>query len=242
MKSRNLIYWFFAVLIGSLINASLFLFLPSLGRTAPPPSPQVIELDFMTWHKPVQKKLSPLKKNQQKIKKAAKPKPKPRPKKKKKQAETKPKARQKPQPKPVLSERIDPDNARSKKTDTAPVEPKKPKLTAISSSPENAVASSQALPTPTPIFQLTRLPRMIHRKTPIYPPAMKQQGKEAVVKLEVLLDIKGHIRKITVKKSAGEAFDQAAIEAIKNSTFMPADIRGKPVAVLMKIPVKFRLR
>ena len=83
---------------------------------------------------------------------------------------------------------------------------------------------------------------MIHRETPVYPPDMKAQGKEAVVKLKVLIDTKGKVRQVTVKKSGGYQFDLAAIEAIKNSTFTPAKVEGRSVSVLMLIPVKFKLR
>ena len=71
---------------------------------------------------------------------------------------------------------------------------------------------------------------------------MLVQGKEGKVKLEVLIDDKGKIRKVTVIKSAGEAFDQAAITAISNSSFTPGNVDGKPVTVLLRVPVNFSLR
>jgi len=220
----------------------LFLFLPALGRTEPPSPPQVIELEFMAWQQPIQKKIAPPKKVIPKPKKIPKPKPKPRPKPVKKKITPKPKVVTKPTPQPVLAEEVIADKSQPKVKPTEiieePIEPETPNFPI----PKDAEFSDEALPIPTPIFQLTSLPRMIHRQTPVYPPDMKQQGKEATVKLEVLLDVKGKIRKITIKRSGGVAFDQAAIEAIENSSFMPANIEGKPVAVLMKIPVKFRLR
>ena len=235
MKIANNSYWFIAFVLGSLINMSLFLILPAIGKTKPPAPPQIIELEFLAWQQPVQKKIN---KPAPKPKKVAKPKPKP----KKKIIKPKPKIKPPPVKKQELAEKVIP-----KKT-TPFIKPQEeidePAEPAVSNLPaqKNTDLTEEALPTPIPIFQLTQLPRMIHRQTPIYPPEMKQKGKEATVKLEVLLDIKGQIRKITIKKSGGEAFDKAAIEAIKSSTFMPANIKGKPVAVLMKIPVKFRLR
>lgn len=242
MKTHNSSYWFVAFILGSVINMSLFLFLPALGRTEPPPPPQVIELEFMAWQQPVQKKISKPKKVIPKPKKIPKPKPKPTPKPVKKVTKPKPKPVSKPVPQPVLAEKLIPDKSKPAIEPTKMIEESEEPVAPDFPVPKDAEFSDEALPVPTPIFQLTSLPRMIHRQTPVYPPSMKQQGKEATVKLEVLLDIKGKIRKVTVKKSGGEEFDQAAIEAIKNSTFMPANIEGKPVAVLMKIPVKFRLR
>ena len=100
----------------------------------------------------------------------------------------------------------------------------------------------EALPTPVPIFEVSSLPRFVHRETPVYPSAMKQQGKEGTVKIEALVDALGKVRSVTVIQSAGELFDQAAIAAIQSSTFIPANTNGKPVPVLLRLPVRFRLR
>lgn len=97
------------------------------------------------------------------------------------------------------------------------------------------------LPTPVPTFKLTETPRFLHKATPVYPPQMKTSGQTGLVKLSALIDKHGRVRKVTIIKSAGDEFDQAAIAAIKASTFIPAKIGGQPVAVLLKLPVNFRL-
>ena len=71
---------------------------------------------------------------------------------------------------------------------------------------------------------------------------MLAQSKEGKVRLEVLIDDKGKVRKVTVIKSAGEAFDQAAVAAISSSSFTAGNIDGKPVTTLLKLPVNFKLR
>ncbi len=76
MTSRNSFAWIIAIVIGSLINISLFLFLPAIGRTAPPKKPQIIELDFMTWQQPIQQKTKASEKTKQKPKEQPKAKPK----------------------------------------------------------------------------------------------------------------------------------------------------------------------
>jgi TonB family protein len=93
-----------------------------------------------------------------------------------------------------------------------------------------------------PIFEVSSLPRFVHRANPIYPPAMKQQSKEGTVLIEALVDATGKVRKVEVIQSAGQAFDQAAIAAIQGSTFIPAKTNGKPVPVLLRVPIRFRLR
>ncbi len=235
--------WIAAFVLGSLINISLFLVLPKLGRTEPPAPPPVITLDFVAWQQPVK---------QQKPK--VKPKPKPKPKKvikkkpKPQQQLKKPKPKPVEQPKPVPVKKpafteqpeIAPPKELPKPVEPEPIihEPVVPEVVAT----KDDIVEEEVLPTPTPVFQLTSMPRMIHRETPIYPPVMRAQGKEGKVKLEVLIDDKGKIRKITVIKSAGEAFDQAAVAAISNSSFTAGNIDGESVAVLLRLPVNFRLR
>jgi len=235
MINNNSAAWITAIVIGSLINIGLFLFLPAIGRTPPPQEPQIIEVEFMAWQQPIQQKT----KTPEKIKQKPKDQPKPKPQPKKKEIKPLPKPMPKPVPRPVLSEKALPEKIKTKPIKPPTTKPELPTPTPLKKTTDTAAVE---LPTPVPIFKLTSLPRMIHRQRPTYPPDMRQQGKEATVKLEVLLDIKGVVRKVTIKKSGGDAFDQAAIEAIKSSTFMPANINGKPVAVLMKIPVNFRLR
>ncbi len=101
--------------------------------------------------------------------------------------------------------------------------------------------SEDALPTPVPIFKLTQAPRFLHRARPIYPDAMRAQGKRGVVKLEALIDKSGRVRRVRIIESAGLAFDEAAERAIRASSFYPAKVENKPVAVLLRLPVRFNL-
>ncbi len=95
---------------------------------------------------------------------------------------------------------------------------------------------------PVPVYQLTGLPRFIHKEKPVYPASLRHQGKEATVKLEIYIDANGQIRNIKLLKSGGRDFDQAAINAIRASTFAPGNVNGKPVPVLMRMPIRFKLR
>lgn len=107
---------------------------------------------------------------------------------------------------------------------------------------ESSVAENEAsLPTPVPYFKLSALPQFIHRETPAYPEDMRTQGQMGIVELAVLVDRNGTVRQISILKSAGDSFDQAAIEAIQASTFLPAKIDGKAVPAILKMPVKFKL-
>ena len=232
MKKTNAQYWFAAVLIGTLINSSLFLLLPRLGYSDPPPPAPVIKLDFYAWQKPVAQK-PPAKKLP-----PPKPKPKPKPPEPKKEI---PKPAQKPLEKPVLSEKeVEPAKEPVEEIVTPEPEPPQPPPAPVETT--DAEVDENALPTPAPIFEVTSLPRFVHQVQPIYPPDMRAQNREARIKVEALIDSKGVVRQVRIIKSAGDSFDQAALLAIKSSTFTPGDINGKPVAVLYRIPVIFKIR
>lgn len=92
------------------------------------------------------------------------------------------------------------------------------------------------------VAKLTQLPRLREDLIKRYPERMRQLGKEAVVTLELLIDENGLLRKIQVVKSAGPEFDQAALNAVSQARFSPAEINTKPVAVYWILPVHFTLK
>ena len=206
--------WVQAIVLGLLINTAMFLSLTSLSRKNVEPSIKVMTVDFMAWQEPQEVKKTP-----PKPPKKVKPKPK---------KKEKPKVKKKIMKKPEL-------------TLKEPVETPKEVVEDI---PEEVIEEvvEEVLPTPVPIFEVSSLPRFVHRSPPIYPPSMRQQGKEGTVLIEALVDKFGVVRKVDVLQSAGALFDQAAIDAIEGSTFIPAHTNGKPVPVLLRVPIRFRLR
>ncbi|MFW2372650.1 MAG: energy transducer TonB [Gammaproteobacteria bacterium] len=125
-----------------------------------------------------------------------------------------------------------------------PIKSSAPDLSNLSQEPETVAESNTeetSLPTPVPYFKLSDLPRFLHQETPVYPENMRASGNTGIVELVVLIDKTGKVRQITIIKSAGEYFDQAAIDAINASSFVPAKVEGKPVSALLKMPVKFKL-
>lgn len=97
------------------------------------------------------------------------------------------------------------------------------------------------MPVPVPIFTLTKAPQFLHREKLIYPEGMRLSGITGVVKLAVLISKEGNVHRVKVLKSGGDEFDEAAKKALFSSTFIPAKIGNKNVAVELRMPVKFRL-
>lgn len=237
MKNLNRLYWLIAFLIGTMLNTTLFFVLPNLGHSKQIPKPEIITVEFMAWQQPAKKppnKLEPVKKKKPVPKKKKKPKPK----------KPKPIVKPKPKPvkKPVLTEKIEPKTPEPPPEEPIPDPVEEAPIKPVEKIEEELEPIEEALPVPAPVFKLTSMPRMVHQSPLEYPPSMQAQGREAVVKLAILLDVKGKVRKITVEKSGGEAFDKAAIESMRKSKFLPGNIKGKPVAVLLKKKIRFRLQ
>ena len=100
---------------------------------------------------------------------------------------------------------------------------------------------------------------------PVYPDLAKKSGVAAKVFVTVLINEKGLVEKAEVEKihlrtgtseiyeatvekdnmenqAVIEAFTKAAVDAIVQWRFKPAELKGKPVAVETLIPVHFRLQ
>jgi len=93
-----------------------------------------------------------------------------------------------------------------------------------------------------PMFRTTRQPgisNVMDMKN--YPVAEKNRGREGTVIAEFTIDEKGAARDIKILKSAGALFDQAVIDHLSKTTFSPAYIGERPVAVRFPLEFKFKL-
>ena len=82
-----------------------------------------------------------------------------------------------------------------------------------------------------------------HTPVPRYPRDAHRQGLEGVVLLSVLVRSDGRVEEARVAASSGaEVLDEAALDAVKQWTFVPARQGGRPVESVVEVPVKFALR
>lgn len=91
-------------------------------------------------------------------------------------------------------------------------------------------------------FGSAMAPAFLHREIPEYPILARRLGKEGKVVLRLTIDEKGNLLDIEVLKKADCGFTEAAIEAVKKSTFLPAKKEGKPIASKAILPIRFTLR
>lgn len=85
-------------------------------------------------------------------------------------------------------------------------------------------------------------PRFLHRVVPSYPAFAREQQMQGTVILHLMIDRYGRVVSVTVLKKAGFGFDEAAVKAIGQSTFIPARNNGKPCSCRVIIPVRFELQ
>ena len=74
-----------------------------------------------------------------------------------------------------------------------------------------------------------------------YPPMAKAAGIEGKVVVEFFIDKNGVVTEVEIVSGTGTVLDQAAVEAVKNSTWKPARRRTKKVGVWKKVPMIFSL-
>ncbi|MBU1242639.1 TonB-dependent receptor [Myxococcota bacterium] len=82
-------------------------------------------------------------------------------------------------------------------------------------------------------------PKVLHMQPPVYPENAYAEPPGVSVVLKILVTVDGVVDGIEVTKSGGEAFDQAAKEAMVLWKFAPATYEGKPVAVRIAVPFEF---
>jgi periplasmic protein TonB len=93
-----------------------------------------------------------------------------------------------------------------------------------------------------PIYQVTQLPKPKNPVQPEIPDAFRQAQREALVVVEVEIDVRGHVTNARVMRHADFGLDDAALAAAKQTEFEPALMGAQPVAVRYQIPYRFKVR
>ena len=100
-----------------------------------------------------------------------------------------------------------------------------------------------AAPPATPPPTLT-VARAAHSQCALapYPPALKEQGIEGVVRLRILVNSEGRAAEVQMVASSGwRLFDQAALAQARGCRFVPAHRGAQPVDDWVEFPMRFAL-
>jgi protein TonB len=95
---------------------------------------------------------------------------------------------------------------------------------------------------PLPIGNGVKSPVVLHRVEPIYPPLAIRAHISGSVVLECIIDKSGRIRDVRVENSTFGAFEQPAIDAVRQWLFAPGTLNGQPVDTIFQLTVKFQVR
>ena len=76
-----------------------------------------------------------------------------------------------------------------------------------------------------------------------YPNASRRRGEEGEVLVEAAVDEYGCVEWAEVRQTSGSRdLDDAALKAVRQARFSPAISDGRPVGVVVRLPVSFRLK
>ena len=91
-------------------------------------------------------------------------------------------------------------------------------------------------------FMVEAKPKLLHSVKPVHPEEAIRDSLEGKVFLKFIVNVDGLVSDVTVLRTIGpEVFRQAAIDAISQFQFKPAEHNGKSVAVWMTQLIKFGL-
>jgi protein TonB len=99
-----------------------------------------------------------------------------------------------------------------------------------------------SLPIPADEYLVTKMPSVTMDVHIPYPPEAKEKKIEGKVVLELLIDEKGKVRDAKIVSGPGFGLNEAALTAISQFKFSPAEVDGKPVAVRIPFTYHFLLK
>ena len=97
---------------------------------------------------------------------------------------------------------------------------------------------------PMPVSLVQEPPVLLQAPLPAYPPRMRDAGIEGSVLVEAVVDTLGRVEpgSLRIVSSDRVEFAAPATVSIGAALFRPARVLGRPVRVLVRVPVAFRLR
>ena len=86
-----------------------------------------------------------------------------------------------------------------------------------------------------------RTPTKLKDVKPVYPPIAQSARVQGVVRIDAVIDEAGHVANARVIQSI-PLLDAAALDAVSRWQYLPNDVDGRPVPVVMTVTVNFVLQ
>jgi periplasmic protein TonB len=93
-----------------------------------------------------------------------------------------------------------------------------------------------------PVVLYSKAPILITPIRPVYPPDAIHLGIEGTVKLAVFINKSGIIEYIKIISSAHLLLDEAAVDAVRNTRWKPAQQQDRKIGVTLEFPIEFKLQ
>ncbi|MEW5853626.1 MAG: TonB-dependent receptor [Myxococcota bacterium] len=90
--------------------------------------------------------------------------------------------------------------------------------------------------------RLTKPPRLVHQVPVIYPESAKAERRQGAVTLRITIDEEGYVQRVDILQSAGVDLDYAAMGAVANFVFEPAEVNGVPAPIQLDYRQTFVLK
>ncbi len=126
-------------------------------------------------------------------------------------------------------------------TGRIPLPKPKPEPTPPPPSAQAVPSSGEGIGQIRTVAQVSQLPQFKNQVQAVYPEAAKNANLEGVVMLQVDIDASGFVMDVKVIQSLGSGCDEAAVNAMKQSTFSPAMAGTEAVPVRIRIPYRFKI-
>ena len=123
-------------------------------------------------------------------------------------------------------------------------------LTAVSSDTQAVLPARSGPDPPVKVSSATTateivMARPLYKKNraPEYPSKAKRRGYEGIVELNAMICEDGRVCDLKLFKSSGfSGLDDQAMKCVRNWTFAPGTVNGRPEAMWVRIPIKFALK
>ena len=115
----------------------------------------------------------------------------------------------------------------------------------VATAPDNEKlndSDANSLPIPTDEYLVSKMPSVVSEIRIPYPPEAKAKKIEGKVVLELLIDAFGQVRDAKLVSGPGFGLNEAALAAIRQFKFRPAEVEGKAVAVRIPFTYNFLLK
>jgi protein TonB len=100
-------------------------------------------------------------------------------------------------------------------------------------------AAAEQGPASFALSELDQRPQTLQQTVPRYPTELRRRKVQGTVEVVFLVDTDGHVMEPKVDKTTNEAFNQPALEAVRQWKFEAGTKEGKKVRFKMRVPITF---